>query len=35
MEKLKTVILLGGFGMRLSEKTNKLKPMIKIEKDQF
>ena len=34
MEKLETVILAGGFGMRLSEKTNKIpKPMIKIGKD--
>ena len=34
MEKLETVILAGGFGMRLSEKTKKIpKPMIKIGKD--
>ena len=35
MEKLETVILAGGFGMRL-RKNNKIpKPMIKIGKDQF
>lgn len=34
MEKLETLILAGGFGMRLSEKTKKIpKPMIKIGKD--